>query len=156
VGRLKRPFAEMCVKAVLAVADLDRRDVNLDLIKVPRGLGWGGVGVGWVAPLGGGFGGAFGGCVGPWPVVLDSARMLSLSHPPSPTTPSPHPPPTPKQVEGKVGGQMEDARLVEGIVIDKDFSHPQMPKELRDVKIAILTCPFEPPKPKTKHKVRLG
>ncbi|GFH28614.1 T-complex protein, epsilon subunit, partial [Haematococcus lacustris] len=28
-----------------------------------------------------------------------------------------------------------------------------MPKELKDVKIAILTCPFEPPKPKTKHKV---
>jgi T-complex protein 1 subunit epsilon len=49
---------------------------------------------------------------------------------------------------------MEDTRLVEGIVIDKDFSHPQMPKELKDVKIAILTCPFEAPKPKTKHKVR--
>jgi len=29
-----------------------------------------------------------------------------------------------------------------------------MPKELKNVKIAILTCPFEPPKPKTKHKVR--
>lgn len=24
---------------------------------------------------------------------------------------------------------------------------------LRDTKIAILTCPFEPPKPKTKHKL---
>jgi hypothetical protein len=56
-------------------------------------------------------------------------------------------------VEGKVGGKMEDTRLVEGIILDKDFSHPQMPKELKDVKIAILTCPFEPPKPKTKHKV---
>merc|ERR1712205_247574 len=28
-----------------------------------------------------------------------------------------------------------------------------MPKEVRDPKIAILTCPFEPPKPKTKHKM---
>jgi T-complex protein 1 subunit epsilon len=27
-------MAEMCVNAVLAIADLDRRDVNLDLIKV--------------------------------------------------------------------------------------------------------------------------
>ena len=27
-------MAEMCVKAVLAVADLKRKDVNLDLIKV--------------------------------------------------------------------------------------------------------------------------
>lgn len=43
--------------------------------------------------------------------------------------------------------------LVKGIVIDKTMSHPQMPKELKDAKIAILTCPFEPPKPKTKHKL---
>lgn len=75
VGRLKRQMAEICVKAVLAVADLERRDVNLDLIKV----------------------------------------------------------------EGKVGGKMEDARLVEGIVIDKDFSHPQMPKELKNVKVGVMT-----------------
>ncbi len=34
VGRCKREQAEMCVKAVLAVADLARKDVNLDLIKV--------------------------------------------------------------------------------------------------------------------------
>ena len=59
------------------------------------------------------------------------------------------------QVDGKVGGKLEDTRLVNGIVIDKDMSHPQMPKNLKDVKIAILTCPFEPPKPKTKHKACL-
>jgi len=57
------------------------------------------------------------------------------------------------KVEAKVGGKMEDSMLVKGVVVDKDFSHPQMPKELKDVKIAILTCPFEPPKPKTKHKL---
>ena len=51
-----------------------------------------------------------------------------------------------------MGGKLEDTKLVYGIVLDKDFSHPQMPKELKDAKIAILTCPFEPPKPKTKHK----
>ena len=56
-------------------------------------------------------------------------------------------------MDGKVGGKLEDATLVNGIVIDKDMSHPQMPKILKDAKIAILTCPFEPPKPKTKHKV---
>jgi T-complex protein 1 subunit epsilon len=33
------------------------------------------------------------------------------------------------------------------------MSHPQMPKEIKDAKICILTCPFEPPKPKTKHKL---
>merc|ERR1719507_1244956 len=57
------------------------------------------------------------------------------------------------KVEAKVGGRMEDSMLVRGVVVDKDFSHPQMPKELKDVKLATLTCPFEPPKPKTKHKL---
>merc|ERR1712088_450194 len=60
------------------------------------------------------------------------------------------------KVETKVGGKMEDSMLVKGVIVDKDFSHPQMPKELKDVKIAILTCPFEPPKPKTKHKLDVG
>merc|ERR1712055_606408 len=57
------------------------------------------------------------------------------------------------KVEGKVGGKLEDTMLVKGVIVDKDFSHPQMPKQLKDVKLAILTCPFEPPKPKTKHKL---
>ncbi|KAG9155472.1 hypothetical protein Leryth_009910 [Lithospermum erythrorhizon] len=89
VNRCKRSLAEIAVKAVMAVADLERKDVNLDLIKV----------------------------------------------------------------EGKVGGKLEDTELIYGIVVDKDMSHPQMPKMIEDAKIAILTCPFEPPKPKTKHKV---
>lgn len=55
------------------------------------------------------------------------------------------------KVEGKAGGRMEDTQLIRGIIIEKDFSHPQMPKEVKDAKLAILACPFEPPKPKTKH-----
>jgi len=57
------------------------------------------------------------------------------------------------KVDGKVGGSLVDTALVQGVVVDKDFSHSQMPREVRDAKIAILTCPFEPPKPKTKHKL---
>ncbi len=45
--------------------------------------------------------------------------------------------------------------FVNGIVIDKDFSHPQMDKEIKDAKVCILTCPFEPPKPKTKHGLEI-
>lgn len=78
VGRCKQEMAQMCVDAVLAVADLDRKDVNLDLIKV----------------------------------------------------------------DGKVGAKTEDTRLVHGIVLDKDFSHPQMPKELKDVKVRLVLCDF--------------
>uniref|UniRef100_A0A0G4GXU9 T-complex protein 1 subunit epsilon n=1 Tax=Chromera velia CCMP2878 TaxID=1169474 RepID=A0A0G4GXU9_9ALVE len=57
------------------------------------------------------------------------------------------------KIEGKPGGRLEETKLIKGIVIDKDTSHPQMAKEIRDAKICILTCPFEPPKPKTKHKL---
>lgn len=32
------------------------------------------------------------------------------------------------KIEGKVGGRLEDTVLVRGVVVDKDFSHPQMPK----------------------------
>ena len=30
-----------------------------------------------------------------------------------------------------------------------------MPKEVKDAKMCILTCPFEPPKPKTKHHLEI-
>jgi T-complex protein 1 subunit epsilon len=57
------------------------------------------------------------------------------------------------KVDGKVGGSLADTQLIKGVLIDKDMSHPQMPSKLEDARIAILTCPFEPPRPKTKHKL---
>ncbi|KAK6464695.1 T-complex protein 1 epsilon subunit [Scheffersomyces coipomensis] len=60
------------------------------------------------------------------------------------------------KMEKKVGGPIEDSSLIRGVLLDKDFSHPQMPKIVKDCKIAILTCPFEPPKPKTKHKLDIS
>lgn len=89
VNRCLRQFAEIAVNAVMAVADLERKDVSFELIKV----------------------------------------------------------------EGKTGGKLEDSLLVRGVVVDKNFSHPQMPSKVKDARLAILTCPFEPPKPKTKHKL---
>jgi T-complex protein 1 subunit epsilon len=89
VSSRKEQLSKISVDSVLAVADIQNRDVNFDLIKL----------------------------------------------------------------EGKVGGKLEDTQLISGIIVDKDFSHPQMPKCVKDVKMCILTCPFEPPKPKTKHKL---
>lgn len=88
----KRKMAEIAVNAVVGVADLDRKDVNFDMIRL----------------------------------------------------------------EGKPGGSLEDTELVNGIIIDKDISHPQMAKTIKDAKMCILTCPFEPPKPKTKHKLDIS
>lgn len=89
VNRCQRQLAEICADAVLAVADLERRDVNLDLIKIHT----------------------------------------------------------------RVGGSLEETKLVHGIVFDKEWSHPQMAKTVEDAKICILTAKFEPPQPKTKHSV---
>lgn len=32
------------------------------------------------------------------------------------------------KVIGKVGGKLDDTMLVKGVIVDKDMSHPQMPK----------------------------
>jgi T-complex protein 1 subunit epsilon len=57
------------------------------------------------------------------------------------------------KVEGKVGGNLEETQLIEGIVLDKEMSHPQMSKKVSDASICILNIPFEPPKPKSKYNI---
>ncbi len=89
VSKAHDQFANIAVDAVLSVADLERKDVDFELIKV----------------------------------------------------------------DGKVGGALEDTIPVKGVIVDKDFSHPQMPSEVRDAKIAILTCALSRPSPKTKHRL---
>ena len=87
----KEEMAQIAVQAILDVADLERHDVNFDMIRM----------------------------------------------------------------EGKTGGSLKDTKLVNGLVLDKEFSHPQMPTVVENAKICILTCPLEPPKPKTKHKLQI-
>jgi T-complex protein 1 subunit epsilon len=60
------------------------------------------------------------------------------------------------KLQGKLGGPISNSKTINGVCIDKDFSHPQMPKVINNAKIAILSCPFEPPKPKTKHKLEIS
>jgi T-complex protein 1 subunit epsilon len=59
------------------------------------------------------------------------------------------------KIIAKAGGAIEESHFIEGIVIDKDFSHAHMAKEIHTAKVVILTCPFEPPKPKTKHGIEI-
>lgn len=39
VSKSKRKLAEICVKAIMDVADLERKDVNFDLIKIATKCG---------------------------------------------------------------------------------------------------------------------
>lgn len=92
VNKCHNQFAQMAIESILKVANLERKDVDFELIKS----------------------------------------------------------------QGKLGGSIADSKTINGVCIDKDFSHPQMPKVVHNAKIAILTCPFEPPKPKTKHKLEIS
>jgi T-complex protein 1 subunit epsilon len=56
----------------------------------------------------------------------------------------------------KPGKSIEETTIIKGLVIDKDFSHPQMEKTIKNAKVAILTCPFEAPKPKTKYNININ
>ncbi|KAK2118196.1 T-complex protein 1 subunit epsilon [Saguinus oedipus] len=38
------------------------------------------------------------------------------------------------KLRGKVGGRLEDTKLIQGVIVDKNFSHPQMPKKVEDAK----------------------
>nr|AAA53132.1 TCP1 [Saccharomyces cerevisiae] len=66
------------------------------------------------------------------------------------------------KMQGRVGGSISDSKLINGVILDKDFSHPQMPKcvlpkEGSDgVKLAILTVHLNLLKPKTKHKLDIS
>lgn len=82
-------FSGLCVEASLAVADLSRKDIDLDLVNI----------------------------------------------------------------QSKTGKSLADTKLVKGLVIKKEFSHPQMSKSMKNARIALLSCPFEPPRLKNKNSL---
>lgn len=92
VSKAMDKFSQICVDAVLGVADLERKDVDFDLIK-----------------------------------ILHST-----------------------------GRDVGETELINGLVIKKEFSHSQMSKRIENAKVALLACPFEPPKLKNKHSLLIS
>jgi T-complex protein 1 subunit epsilon len=45
--------------------------------------------------------------------------------------------------------------LINGILLNKEWSHPQMPKIVEDARLCVLTSALEPPKPKSKHEIEI-
>jgi len=52
------------------------------------------------------------------------------------------------KVEKKVGASIEESELIEGMVIDKERVHPNMPKNIKDARIALISEPVELRRPK--------
>jgi len=47
------------------------------------------------------------------------------------------------KIEKKVGGTIDDSEIIEGVVIDKERTHPGMPKLVENAKILLLNAPVE-------------
>ncbi|MEM7819577.1 MAG: thermosome subunit beta [Candidatus Aenigmatarchaeota archaeon] len=59
------------------------------------------------------------------------------------------------QIEKKQGGSIDDTELIKGLVIDKEVVHPNMPKEVRNAKIALLDCALEVKETETNAEIRI-
>ncbi len=59
------------------------------------------------------------------------------------------------RIEKKVGASIFDTELVEGIVLDKERVHPQMPKAVRNAKIALVDSAIEIKNPETDTKIQI-
>src|SRR5574341_836906 len=57
------------------------------------------------------------------------------------------------KVQKKAGGSMRDSTLVEGIILDKDVAHPEMPKRLENAKVLLLNAPLEIEKTEFEDKI---
>lgn len=51
------------------------------------------------------------------------------------------------------GGRLEDTTLINGVLLQKRFTHVQMSKQLRNPKVALLMFPLDAQAPKTKHHI---
>jgi len=60
------------------------------------------------------------------------------------------------QIVKKHGGSLLDTQLVNGIVIDKEVVHPDMPKRVTNAKIAVLDAPLEIQKPEIDMEISIS
>ena len=59
------------------------------------------------------------------------------------------------KVEKKDGGSGEDTKFINGVLIDKEVAHPQMPKLVKNAKIALLDVALEIEKTETDARIEI-
>jgi thermosome len=60
------------------------------------------------------------------------------------------------KVEKKAGGSIEDTKLIQGIVLDKEVVHGTMPKRIEEAKIALLNAALEIEKTEMSAEIRIS
>ncbi|MGD0728562.1 MAG: thermosome subunit beta [Candidatus Micrarchaeaceae archaeon] len=59
------------------------------------------------------------------------------------------------KVEKKAGGSVADTQFINGVLIDKEISHPGMPKSVKEAKIALLDVALEIEKTETDARIEI-
>ncbi|MGI0141134.1 MAG: thermosome subunit beta [Candidatus Micrarchaeales archaeon] len=59
------------------------------------------------------------------------------------------------KLEKKEGGSIEDTEFINGVLVDKEISHPGMPKMVKNAKIAILDVALEIEKTETDARIEI-
>ena len=59
------------------------------------------------------------------------------------------------KIEKKVGGSVDDSELVEGLILDKEKVHPEMPEAVRNAKVALLDAAVEIKSTETDAKIQI-
>lgn len=59
------------------------------------------------------------------------------------------------KVQKKPGGAMRDSSIIEGIIVDKEIAHPEMPRVIKDAKILLLNSPLEIEKTEFEAKITI-
>ncbi len=59
------------------------------------------------------------------------------------------------RVETKIGASVSETKIVNGIVLDKEIVHPEMPKNLENCRVAILNTALEIREPENDTKIQI-
>lgn len=59
------------------------------------------------------------------------------------------------KIEQKIGGSLSETKLIDGIVLDKEIVHSEMPKKIKNAKILLVSSALEVKEPETEAKIQI-
>lgn len=59
------------------------------------------------------------------------------------------------KIEQKIGGNLSETKLIDGIVLDKEIVHSEMPRNIKNAKILLVSSALEVKEPETEAKIQI-
>lgn len=60
------------------------------------------------------------------------------------------------RVEKIPGGEIEDSRVLNGVMLNKDITHPQMRRRIQNPRVVLLDCPLEYKKGESQTNIEIS